>query len=319
MNAKASRQLGQLYQAGEIIYRPGDAGEALYVIQEGEVEVLLQTWRGEEQLALLGAGQIFGVVSLFTADRQRFTTVRAVCDSHILSVDERTFIHQLHYDPSLAFRVLRHMAQRIYDLDHQRIEPPCDPDSPSPALTAAERKLPNVFDYSVGYHILVVEDDTDLQGLVSTWLSRMSVEKEMPLRPPKFSLTGVVSLNEAIYRLDKEKFDLILLDLNLPDSQGMETFRQVIGRAFDTPVVIFTGEDDEQQAMEAVHQGAQDYLVKNAVTRRQFVRSIRYALERHRFVTGRGTPPTATSRAKEAKGSGKSRSNFLKKLLFFKG
>src|SRR5204863_2252702 len=73
---------------------------------------------------------------------------------------------------------------------------------------------------------------------------------------------------------------VVLLDLNLPDSHGPETFRKVLAQAPDVPVVILSGQEDESLAMKAIHQGVQDYLIKSDMTSRNLERSMRYAIER---------------------------------------
>ena len=73
---------------------------------------------------------------------------------------------------------------------------------------------------------------------------------------------------------------VVLLDLNLPDSHGADTFRKVLEKAPGVPVVILSGQDDEALAMKALHQGVQDYLVKGDITSAQLERVMRYAIER---------------------------------------
>jgi signal transduction histidine kinase len=73
---------------------------------------------------------------------------------------------------------------------------------------------------------------------------------------------------------------VVLLDLNLPDSHGADTFRSVLEKVPDVPIVILSGQDDEELAIKAVHQGVQDYLVKGDITSKHLERSIRYAMER---------------------------------------
>jgi signal transduction histidine kinase len=73
---------------------------------------------------------------------------------------------------------------------------------------------------------------------------------------------------------------VVLLDLNLPDSRGADTFRKVLENAPGVPVVILSGQDDEVLAMKALHQGVQDYLVKSDITSRHLERAMRYAIER---------------------------------------
>jgi diguanylate cyclase (GGDEF)-like protein len=88
-------------------------------------------------------------------------------------------------------------------------------------------------------------------------------------------------LTEAIDQLAAARVDLILTDLSLPDSQGLDTFTRLHERAGDVPIIVLTGFDDEAAAIRAVKDGAQDYLVKGQVHGRALLRSIRYAVERH--------------------------------------
>ncbi len=78
-------------------------------------------------------------------------------------------------------------------------------------------------------------------------------------------------------------FDAILLDLSLPDSDGLETFASIKDNSPELPIVILSGTDDERLATEAVKQGAQDYLVKGQIESNLLRRSIRYAIERNRI------------------------------------
>jgi DNA-binding response OmpR family regulator len=89
-------------------------------------------------------------------------------------------------------------------------------------------------------------------------------------------------LKTGLEHLTQEKPDVILLDLGLPDSQGLDTFTQVYAQAPDIPIVVLTGLNDTEQAVEAVKAGAQDYLVKGEVSGGLLVRAIRYAMERKR-------------------------------------
>src|SRR5450755_4944463 len=90
----------------------------------------------------------------------------------------------------------------------------------------------------------------------------------------------VPRLSDALACLDVETPALVLLDLNLPDSHGAETFRRIMQKAPNVPVVILSGQDDETLAIKAVHMGVQDYLVKGDITGKQLGRALRYAVER---------------------------------------
>jgi signal transduction histidine kinase len=101
--------------------------------------------------------------------------------------------------------------------------------------------------------------------------------------PEEFHCTHVPLLAEALSCLAAGRFHLILLDLSLPDSQGLDTVRAVAQQARGTPIVVLTGADDETLGIAAVRNGAQDYLVKGQADARMLVRAIRYAIERHRI------------------------------------
>jgi two-component system cell cycle sensor histidine kinase/response regulator CckA len=97
-------------------------------------------------------------------------------------------------------------------------------------------------------------------------------------------LEHVDRLAKALDRLSQDHFDVVLLDLSLPDEQGLTTLLRAHAHAPKTPIVILTGLDDEALAVRAVRAGAQDYLVKGGVDGDLLVRSIRYATERGRAV-----------------------------------
>ena len=122
--------------------------------------------------------------------------------------------------------------------------------------------------------ILLVEDDPD-----DVWIMRnlLSDRWDGP-----FKLTHVELLSAGLERVAEVRFDIILLDLSLPDSQGLETFFTMHAHAQDVPIVVLSGYNDESTAVRAVQAGAQDYLVKGSVDDNLLVRSIRYAIERTR-------------------------------------
>ncbi len=84
----------------------------------------------------------------------------------------------------------------------------------------------------------------------------------------------------AVVALQNERFDVVLLDLSLPDSKGLETVNRITGAAPQVPVVIMTGLDDEETAIAAAKLGAQDYLVKGSFDHGGLTRTLRYAIER---------------------------------------
>ncbi len=100
--------------------------------------------------------------------------------------------------------------------------------------------------------------------------------------PGEMRLETCSLLSSGLQRLDADGIDLILLDLSLPDSQGLDTLRRVLQRTA-VPVVVLTGLNDQSVGVTAVHEGAQDYLIKGDVNSQLLVRSIHYAVERHQI------------------------------------
>lgn len=97
----------------------------------------------------------------------------------------------------------------------------------------------------------------------------------------QYQLTQVERLEEGLKKLEDERFQLILCDLSLADSHDLETFQCLHRAAPDIPIVVLSGSDDQDLAVQAVREGAQDYLVKGRVDATGLIRSIRYAIERH--------------------------------------
>ena len=88
---------------------------------------------------------------------------------------------------------------------------------------------------------------------------------------------------EAITKLEQETFDLLLLDLGLPESQGVETVERLRAISEDTPIVVLTDLADEVVALESLESGAQDYLCKSDLSTEALSRAIRYAMQRHQL------------------------------------
>ncbi|MEO5334413.1 MAG: cyclic nucleotide-binding domain-containing protein [Magnetococcus sp. YQC-5] len=289
MHQDLLRKLGKEYKAGEIIYRQKDFADRFFVIQEGRIEITRETSNGQSLLVNAGDGEVFGIVSLFTDKQTRFSTARAVTNARILSVDAKVLIERLHQDPSIAFRIIRHLSQRIFDLDHRipKMNSRHILNSVVVADHIQERKLLNVHDFNVEHHFLIVEDEIEFFSLINGWLldSDEEISKLVQLQLPSHKLTHATTFKHAERLLGQEKYDLILLDLNLPDSHGYdETFVRINEKSFDTPIIIFTGMDDYKKSMMAIASGAQDYLIKGQVNKKTFLRSICHALSRHKLI-----------------------------------
>lgn len=113
--------LGKLYSDGEVIIRQGEQCDCMYVIQEGEVEVIAELEDGEMPIAIRKAGEFIGEMAIF--DRElRSATVRARGPARLLTVDKRNFLSRVHEDPSLAFRLVETMSFRIRELQAQLTE-----------------------------------------------------------------------------------------------------------------------------------------------------------------------------------------------------
>ncbi len=98
-----------------------------------------------------------------------------------------------------------------------------------------------------------------------------------------FTLTTARTLAEGLRRLEEESFDVILADLNLPDSEGSMTLVRILETGIRAPIVVVSGRDDDGLARECLKLGAQDFLIKNQLPPEWLARSVRYALERARL------------------------------------
>src|SRR5688500_6913348 len=108
----------------------------------------------------------------------------------------------------------------------------------------------------------------------------MEYLSDAPANP--FVLEHVQTLADGLERVKRGGIALVLLDLSLPDSFGLDTFARAHEAAPQVPIIVLSGRDDEALAIKTVHEGAQDYLVKGQVDTRLLVRSMRYAIERKR-------------------------------------
>jgi PleD family two-component response regulator len=122
--------------------------------------------------------------------------------------------------------------------------------------------------------ILLVEDNPADARLLKEYLADAG--------GGKFELVRVERFDKATEMIDSEQYDVILLDLCLPDSYRLDTVVRVRSRAPSVPIVVLTGMDDETISIEALQIGAQDYLVKGQTNGPLLVRTLRYAIERKR-------------------------------------
>ena len=125
-------------------------------------------------------------------------------------------------------------------------------------------------------HVLLIEDNPGDADLVRLRL----VEAHSDV-----AVSCATRLSAGLAAMVVETPAMVLLDLNLPDSHGAETYRKVLEAAPGVPIVVLSGLDDEDMAVNAVHQGVQDYLVKGNFNSKQLARAMRYAIERQGLLT----------------------------------
>jgi diguanylate cyclase (GGDEF)-like protein/PAS domain S-box-containing protein len=131
---------------------------------------------------------------------------------------------------------------------------------------------------NVHISVLAIEDSPDDAELLRHMLGKV--------REPSFTFAQAPRLSEGLQLLrDKGgSFDIVLLDLKLPDSEGMDSVLEIRRQSPTIPIIVFTGLDDDEVAFKALHLDVQDYLTKGQIDRNLLVRSIRYAIERKRAV-----------------------------------
>ena len=108
--------LGRLFQDGDIIIHQGEVGDCMFVIQEGQVEIIQEEGDKEIQLAVLGEGDIFGEMAILERE-VRTATVRALGLVRVITVDKKNFLRNIHENPVLALRLAEVLSSRIRDLN----------------------------------------------------------------------------------------------------------------------------------------------------------------------------------------------------------
>ena len=110
--------LGKVYQDGEVIVRQEEVGDCMYVIQEGQVEVVLEKGGKEVRLAVRGEGEFVGEMAIFERE-VRMATVRALGQARVLTIDKKNFLRRIHKDPSLAYHIVQTMSRRVRELTEE--------------------------------------------------------------------------------------------------------------------------------------------------------------------------------------------------------
>ena len=145
-----------------------------------------------------------------------------------------------------------------------------DPEPEAAAFPAADLRLVTPLT------VLLIEDSEVDAVLVSEMLAQA--------RGLKAKMVRCDRLETGLLQLARGGVDVVLLDLSLPDSRGLETFEQVSATGPDVPIIVMSAHRDEDLAVTAVRNGAQDYLMKGQVTIESLARAIQYGVERHRLL-----------------------------------
>jgi signal transduction histidine kinase len=124
--------------------------------------------------------------------------------------------------------------------------------------------------------VLLIEDNPNDARLIERHLR----EADTVFLPGSVEIHHETTLTDGLERLEQADLDLLLLDLGLPESSGIETFERIEGDIGHLPVIVLTGLQDEQAAVDLLQRGAQDYLNKASLDRDRLIKSVRYALER---------------------------------------
>lgn len=120
------------------------------------------------------------------------------------------------------------------------------------------------------FKILIVEDNQDMVFLLNELIGN------------QFEISSATTLEDATKRFIEENFDATILDLNLPDSTGIDTLKTFVKKFPESPIIVFTGIDNKSVIIESIKEGAQDYLIKDKITEDILLRSIRHSIERKR-------------------------------------
>jgi len=155
-----------------------------------------------------------------------------------------------------------------------------------PAAPLPETALSNL-PPSATIRVLLVEDNPADARLVVEALSEATSAAAGRPECANFAVECVARLATGLERLAQKPPDVLLLDLSLPDSQGLATFTRIFQQAPAVPILLLTGLNDGALAAQAIHAGAQDYLLKGQVTAPLLAQAIRYAIERGRLIAER--------------------------------
>src|SRR6185503_15873056 len=168
-----------------------------------------------------------------------------------------------------ARQLLRHQARRPGEVHRRRpIHRPLLAHHRHAALASMKTD-------EIAQSVLLIEDNAGDARLIREMLFE---DDSAP-----FELQSVDRLSRGLEALSRRAASLVLLDLSLPDSHGLDTFSKVYAHAPKVPIIVLSGNDDETLALYAVKSGAQDYLVKGKIDRELLLRAMQYSIERKRY------------------------------------
>ena len=113
-----SAAVGRWLKDGQVICRQGELGDCLYIIEQGQVELMRRDGSTEYCLRVLEAGDIWGEGGLLERDHMRTATARAIGEVCVLTIEKRMFLDRIHEDPSFALKIMRKMSRRIGELEN---------------------------------------------------------------------------------------------------------------------------------------------------------------------------------------------------------
>lgn len=131
-------------------------------------------------------------------------------------------------------------------------------------------------EFQIKLHILLVEDNPGDVRLIEEFFNESVMHES--------KITEVSTIEAALKMLQLKKFDLILTDLGLPDKSGIGTFLTLNNAAPEIPIIVLTGNEDDEVSLEAVSMGAQDYLIKNRLDSHMLIKSINHSLQRKQIL-----------------------------------
>jgi two-component system, cell cycle response regulator len=123
--------------------------------------------------------------------------------------------------------------------------------------------------------ILIIEDDLEYASMLQVLFET---------KAEQFEITHIENIEKALDHLREEQTDIILMDLSLPESSGLDSFLEIYSHAPEIPIVILSKSDNQGLAIKAIRRGAQDYLLKGEIDQNLLIRAVSFAIERHRML-----------------------------------